>query len=118
MKHLPAALFAALAACLLVSTSAFARQETRYTVILVGKPAGFQTSTVRPDGAREFAYEYNDRGRGPKYKTTIKLDAAGLPVSLDTSDNDYLKAPVAETYAFENGVARWKNTSEAGEKKL
>lgn len=118
MKRLLAALFVALAACLLVPTSVLARQETRYTVILVGNKAGFQTSTVRPDGAREFAFEYNDRGRGPKYKTIIRLDAAGLPVSLNTSGNDYLKAPVAETYAFEGGVARWKNASEAGEKRL
>jgi imidazolonepropionase-like amidohydrolase len=118
MKPLSAVLFATLAACLLAPAPAFARQETRYTVLMVGKPAGFQTSTVKPDGAREFAYEYNDRGRGPKYRTTIKLDSAGLPVSLDTSGNDYLKAPVAETFTFENGVARWKNSAEAGEKRL
>src|ERR1044072_1519586 len=118
MKRLFAGLFAALAACLLTPASAFAQQETRYTVILVGNRAGSQTSTIKPDGTREFAFEYNDRGRGPKYKTTIKLDAAGLPVSLDTSGNDYLKAPVAETYTFEGGVARWKNSAEAGEKKL
>ena len=118
MKRSLAALFAALAACLLAPASAPAQQETRYTVILVGNRAGSQTSTVRADGAREFAYEYNDRGRGPKYRTIIKLDAAGLPVSLDTSGNDYLKAPVAETYTFEGGVARWKNSAEAGEKKL
>src|SRR5215212_2050749 len=104
MKRLLAGLCAALAACLLAPASALSQQETRYTVILVGNRAGLQTSTVRADGAREFAYEYNDRGRGPKYRTTIRLDAAGLPVSLDTSGNDYLKAPVAETYTFENGV--------------
>jgi imidazolonepropionase-like amidohydrolase len=118
MKRLFAGLFAVLAACLLAPASAHARQETRYTVLMVGKPAGSQTSTVRPDGAREFAFEFNDRGRGPKLKTTIKLDAGGLPVSLDTSGNDYLKAPVSETYAFEGGVARWKNGAEAGEKRL
>ena len=118
MKRLFAALFAASAACLLAHAPARARQETRYTVLMVGKPAGFQTSTVRPDGALEFAYEYSDRGRGPKYRTTVRLDARGLPVSLDTSGNDYLKAPVAETYTFEGGVARWKNAAEAGEKKL
>src|SRR3954469_14414517 len=109
MKRLFAGLFAAHSPALLAPSSTFAQQETRYTVILVGNTAGFQTSTVRPDGAREFAYEFNDRGRGPKYRTIIKLDAAGLPVSLDTSGNDYLKAPVAETYAFEGGMARWKN---------
>ena len=118
MKRLLAGLFAALAACLLAPAPAHARQATRYTVILVGNPAGFQTSTVRPDGTREFTFEYNDRGRGPKYKTTIRLDAGGLPVSLDTSGNDYLKAPVAETFTFEGGVARWKNSAEAGEKRL
>jgi hypothetical protein len=118
MKRLLACLFAALVACMLAHVPAHARQETRYTVILVGNRAGFQTSTVRADGAREFAYEYKDRGRGPKYKTTIRLDAAGLPVSLDTSGNDYLKAPVSETFTFEGGVARWKNSAEAGEKRL
>ena len=118
MKRPPAALFAALVVCLLTTAPALAQQETRYTVILVGNRAGSQTSTVRPDGTREFAYEYNDRGRGPKYRTTIKLDAAGLPVSLDTAGNDYLKAPVAEVYTFEGGVARWKNSAEAGEKRL
>ncbi|MDT5271636.1 MAG: hypothetical protein QOH49_3822 [Acidobacteriota bacterium] len=118
MKRLLACLFVSLAAYLLAPASAFAQQETRYTVILVGNPAGFQTSTVKPDGTREFAFEYNDRGRGPKYRTTIRLDAQGLPVSLDTSGNDYLKAPVSETFTFENGVARWKNSAEAGEKRL
>ena len=96
----------------------FARQETRYSVLLMGKPAGSQTSAVRPDGAREFTFEFSDRGRGPKLTTTIKLDADGLPVSLDTTGNDYLKAPVAETFTFAGGVARWKNTAEAGEKRL
>src|SRR5690349_13854861 len=118
MKRLSAGLFVALAACLLAPATARARQETRYTVLMMGKPAGSETSTVRRDGSREFTFEYNDRGRGPKYRTLIRLDAAGLPVSLDTSGNDYLKAPVAETFTFENGVARWKNSAEAGEKRL
>lgn len=112
-------LLSALAACACaLALSVFAQRETRYTVLLTGKNAGVQTSNLRPDGAREFAFEYTDRGRGPKLTTTIKLDADGLPVSLDTKGNDYLKAPVAETYTFEQGVARWKNTAESGEKRL
>jgi imidazolonepropionase-like amidohydrolase len=117
MNRPPAALFA-LALALLAHGTASARQETRYSVILVGSRAGSQTSRVRPDGAREFTYEYNDRGRGPKYRTVVRLDAAGLPVSLETTGNDYLKSPVAETYTFESGVARWKNPAEAGERRL
>ena len=113
-----ATLFYALAVCACAfAFSVFAQKETRYTVLLTGKTAGLQTSRVRPDGARELTFEYSDRGRGPKLTTTIKLDASGLPVSLDTTGNDYLKAPVAEVFNFENGVARWKNTAESGEKK-
>jgi hypothetical protein len=101
-----------------LAVSVFAQQqETRYSILMVGKPAGVQTSNVKPDGIREFAFEYNDRGRGPKITSRIRLDADGLPVSLETVGNDYLKAPVAETFSFENGAARWKNTAEAGEKR-
>lgn len=98
--------------------SALAQQETRYTVLMMGKPAGAQTSVVKTDGAREFAFEYNDRGRGPKLTTRIKLDAEGLPVSLETSGNDYFKAPVAESLTVANGLARWKNAAETGEKRV
>lgn len=119
MSRRPATLFSALAVCACaLAASVFAQKETRYTVLLTGNTAGVQTSNVRPDGARELTYEYTDRGRGPKLTTTIKLDANGLPVSLDTTGHDYLKAPVAETFTFENGVARWKNTAESGEKRL
>jgi hypothetical protein len=113
-------LFVLLAVCLsaLLAGSVFAQTGTRYTVMLVGKTAGTQTSNVKPDGAREFAFEFSDRGRGPKLTTSIRLDADGIPVSLNTAGNDYLKAPVAESFTIENGVARWKNTAEAGEKKL
>src|ERR1700755_1428642 len=114
-----ATFFSALAVCACaLALSVFAQSETRYTVLLTGKNAGVQTSNLRPDGAREFTFEYGDRGRGPKLTTTIKLDSNGLPVSLNTTGNDYLKAPVAELFTFERGVARWKNTAESGEKKL
>jgi imidazolonepropionase-like amidohydrolase len=111
--------FALLAVCICaLAASVFAQQETRYSVLMLGKPAGAQTSNVKPDGTREFTFEFNDRGRGPKLTTSIRLDADGIPVSLNTVGNDYLKAPVAESFTFENGVARWKNTAEADEKRL
>jgi len=103
------------ALCLLGSAEpAGAPAETRYTVLMAGKPAGVQTSTTR-DGMREFTFEYNDRGRGPKLSTRIRLEAAGLPVSLETVGNDYLKAPVSETLTASQGVVRWKSAAEAGE---
>lgn len=105
--------------CLLASADSIrAQQETRYTVVLTDQPAGVQTSSVKPDGVREFAFEYKDRGNGPKLTTRIKLDAAGLPISLETLGYDYSKAPVAESFTVADGVARRKNAAEAGEKKL
>ena len=95
-----------------------AQQVARYTVLIMGKPAGAQTSAIKPDGAHEFTFEFNDRGRGPKITSVIKLNADGIPTSIETLGNDYLKAPVAESFSFKDGLARWKNTAEAGEKRL
>ena len=100
-----------------VSMSAMAA-ETRHTVILGGNKAGIQTSTVGADGVREVTYEFNDRGRGPKLTARIKVNEAGLPVSVQTSGNDYLKVAVKETFTLDQGVARWKNDAENGERKL
>lgn len=92
--------------------------HVRHTVTLAGNRAGVQTATVGADGVREISFEFNDRGRGPKISSRIEVDDAGLPVSVQTTGNDYLKAPVAETFTLQDGVARWKNNAESGEKKL
>ena len=94
------------------------QQVTRYTFLTMERPAGFQTTTLTPDGTLEYAYEFNDRGRGPKIASRVKLDVDGLPTSMEISGNDYLKVPVAETFSISAGVARWKNQAESGERKL
>lgn len=93
-------------------------ETTRHTVILGGNKAGIQTSTVGADGVREVTYEFNDRGRGPKLTARIKVNDAGLPISVQTSGNDYLKVAVKEAFTLEQGVARWQNDAEKGERKL
>jgi hypothetical protein len=92
--------------------------ETRYTVLMAGKPAGVQTSAVKATGERELMFEYNDRGRGPKLTSRMRLDTNGLPVSIDTTGNDYLKVPVTESFKVADNVARWKSEAESGEKQL
>ncbi len=94
------------------------QQVTRYTFLTMERPSGFQTTTITADGTREYAYEFNDRGRGPKIVSRVKLDFDGLPTSMEISGNDYLKAPVVETFSISAGVARWKNQAESGERKL
>jgi Amidohydrolase family len=105
---------------ILIPAAVFAQEPVRYTVLMMEKPAGVQTSVVKADAVREFTFEYNDRGRGPKLTSLVKLDERGVPVSVETSGHDYLKAPVLETFKFtqEEGLARWKNNAESGEQKL
>ena len=111
----PMALVAFLAAT--ICSSALA-DETRHTVLLGGNKAGIQVLRVAPDGTREVSYEFTDRGRGPKLTARIKVNEAGLPISVQTSGNDYLKAAVNETFTLEQGLARWRNDAERGERKL
>jgi imidazolonepropionase-like amidohydrolase len=109
-----------LAAAALFACSALAQDagQTRYAVLIMEKPAGLQTSTVAADGSRNLSYEYNDRGRGPKLTARVRFDNAGVPVSIDMDGVDYIKSPVAERFTFADGLARWKNSAEAGEQKL
>jgi len=61
------------------------------------------------------SYEFNDRGRGPKISAHYQLGSDGLPSRIDITGVDYLKAPVDEHFAVENGRAHWKSTSENGQ---
>ncbi|MBL8267401.1 amidohydrolase family protein, partial [Steroidobacter sp.] len=91
---------------------------TKHTVILGGNKAGIQTATTTADGTREVTFEFNDRGRGPKLTTRIRLNQEGLPTSVQTTGNDYLKVAVKETFTLDQVTARWQNDAEKGERKL
>lgn len=94
-----------------------AREETRrYSVLMSTNKAGSQVVTTRGNETT-VDFEYNDRGRGPKLHTVVRTDARGVPVSLVTTGNDYLKTPVEERLTTTTDTASWKNSSEAGEGK-
>jgi cytosine/adenosine deaminase-related metal-dependent hydrolase len=90
----------------------------RYTLLLMGNKAGFETSSRNPDGTLQLYFEFNDRGRGPKVTEHIALDENGIPVQLTNAGNDYLKAPVDEHFSLQGGKASWKNRAEEGEKQV
>ncbi|HEX8178039.1 MAG TPA: amidohydrolase family protein [Pyrinomonadaceae bacterium] len=91
-----------------------AADQVRYTVLMMGQPAGVQISSVTPAGERRFFYEYNDRGRGPRLTTSLTLDSAGMPTHVETTGFDYLKAPVNEQFSLTDGLASWQNKGEQG----
>jgi hypothetical protein len=90
-------------------------QTLRYTISSNGTVAGSEVDTYLPDGRVESTFEFNDRGRGPKISAVYVLDSGGLPVRVDETGNDYLKAPVNEHFEVKNGVAHWKSTTENGQ---
>ncbi len=94
------------------------QQTIRHTFLMAAKPAGQQVATTLPDGSRKYDFEFNDRGRGPKTTTVVRLGANGIPVSIFISGVDYLKAPVTEGFSVADGTARWKSSAEQGEKKI
>jgi hypothetical protein len=90
----------------------------RYSVFLKGNLAGQQAVWAAPDASVHIFFQFNDRGRGPKTTSILKLDAKGVPVAESVEGNDYLKSPVHESYTLEGGKAVWKSSVEEGEKKL
>ena len=89
-------------------------QTLRYTISSNGRVAGNEVDNYLPDGRVESTFEFNDRGRGPKISAVYILDANDLPVRVDETGNDYLKAPVDEHFEIKDGVAHWKSTAEDG----
>ena len=90
----------------------------RYSFLMMGNLAGQQAVWTAPDGALHLFFQFNDRGRGPKTTSVLKLDSAGIPLSETIQGNDYLKSPVNEMFTAADGSARWKNNAEQGEKKI
>jgi imidazolonepropionase-like amidohydrolase len=104
-----------LCAISLVSAEIAAAQETiRYSIVSNKTKAGSEVDKYDADGTIDSTFEFNDRGRGPKIAAHYVVSPAGLPQRTDVTGNDYLKAPVDEHFAVEQGKAHWKSTTEEG----
>lgn len=91
--------------------------DARWNVQIQGNASG--EMTLRREGdAQLWHLAFNDRGRGPDLDTRLVLGEAGVPVRIETAGHDYLKAPVEETFVLEDGRARWRSPSEAGEARV
>jgi hypothetical protein len=78
-------------------------------ILIQGKLAGSQIVTQQGANAASAEFSLNDRGRGDHIVATWKLDAAGVPSAYTGRGNDYMKAPVAETFARAGAKATWRN---------
>src|SRR5688572_19333291 len=97
-----------IAALILLATACAhqpAKDTTRnYSVLMSTNVAGKQVVTTRGDETI-VDYEFNDRGRGPKTHSVIKVDDRGVPVSIVTAGNDYMKQVVDEQFSTASDIA-------------
>src|ERR1051326_6877159 len=66
-------------------------RSTRYTFILSGNKAGYESSTRNPDGSLQIHFEFNDRGRGPNVNEKVVAGKDGIPVDIEITGVDSLK---------------------------
>jgi len=109
-SYLRVAVFVAVGPLLAAATAA--RRED--TILIMGTASGSQTVTQASDSTQA-EYSFNDRGRGNHIIASWKLDAAGVPTEYSGSGNDYMKAPVSESFHLSGGKASWQNRTEHGE---
>jgi imidazolonepropionase-like amidohydrolase len=91
-------------------------KAARYTFVLSGNKAGFESSSRNADGSLQIHFEFNDRGRGPSINERIVVGKDGIPSEIEIKGNDYMKAPVEERFSLQGGKAKWKNRAEEGGK--
>lgn len=83
-----------------------------YDFVSSGVVKGSQTTIRMPDGSLDVRFEFTDRGRGPKMRSTIALDSTGFISRLQTTGYNYLKVLVNERFVARSGTAMWKNSAE------
>ncbi|HVH34543.1 MAG TPA: hypothetical protein VM847_10580, partial [Tahibacter sp.] len=92
--------------------AAAAEQVERSEVLTMGTKAGFQEARYADDGSLRVHYEFNDRGRGPKYDAEYRVAADGGVDTMTNKGIDYFKAAVDENYKRDGKTFHWKNSSE------
>ncbi len=104
----------ALAAALALPGPTTPLPPTTFAVILGGAQAGTMTVQATGTGAYRVHFEYNDRGRGPRLDSTIRLDPDSTPVLVETDGNDYMKGAVAERFERTATRATWSGGGGTG----
>ena len=115
MRKSAAALCSWLLAATLAGPAWAAREDQ---ILMMGNAAGSQTVASTGNNAFRAEFSFNDRGRGDHIVATWKLDKAGIPVEYSGRGNDYMKAPVVETYRIDGNKAAWRNRLEQGARTL
>ncbi len=83
--------------------------------VTAGSVSGSMRVEVNADGSRDAAFEFNDRGRGPKLREHSQVDENGLLVELEITGHAYMGAPVNERFNADGNTVTWSSTLENGQ---
>lgn len=93
--------------------------ETRnYDWLTVGEKSGELLMEDDGDGVLSYRFSFNDRGRGPEIEAVYQMGSDDIPTAITITGKNYTKGDARETFAVEDGVARWKSGTSEGERKL
>lgn len=87
----------------------------RYVAISAGRVSGYEHIWRDAEGTLHSEMEFNDRGRGPKTHTRIRVDERGFPVRIEAEGVNYFKVPVRERFEVRDGRATWENSADRGD---
>jgi len=106
-----------LATAVCTSVSGQEGSNRNYDWVTSGTVSGSLVVEQSADGSLEAAFEFNDRGRGPKISETTLVDENGVLVSLDVRGHAYMGAPVEEKFNADGETVTWSSTLENGQAK-
>ncbi|HWC75052.1 MAG TPA: amidohydrolase family protein [Gemmatimonadales bacterium] len=90
----------------------------RYTILQAGNPSGNDFTVRESDGSLYFFDEWNDRGRGPRLETRLRLAPDGTLQMLVINGHDYWKQPVDERFTLHGDTAEWSSSLEKGGRRV
>ena len=101
-------------ACLGASAEAAPARTLEYITLSAGHRSGSQVDRYEANGTLDSEFEFNDRGRGPKIKSHYEFGPDGLPLRIDVTGVNYLKAKVDEHFLADADGGSWHSQLEHG----
>lgn len=101
----------------LALANANAAETLRYVAMVDnGKKAGHQIVEQGDDGVTRVDFIFKDNGRGPELKEEFTLGPDGTYVRYAVKGASTFGAPIDETFRRDGDKAKWKSTSDEGER--
>lgn len=83
-----------------------------YSWLTEDRTTGSQTVSHDPDGQIRIHFEYKDRGRGPDFQSTVRLNSSGYPEAFDATGVNNTRAKIDEGFLLKEGFATWRSSLE------